>query len=79
MDSLKIYEITTNLNGNYITVVVKPDEEFLYYIPDNLSIEPFFESRFNRMRQSSVTINKNWIWKVKPKTIKGYRPFFPYL
>ncbi|MEO6252500.1 MAG: hypothetical protein ABIO79_04310 [Ferruginibacter sp.] len=77
MDSLGIFEVHKNgFSSNSISIVLKPDEEILEYLPKKIIIDSSFrnsiiDTLFRRRLDSIILIGKrieeNWILRTKRK------------
>jgi hypothetical protein len=68
MDSLGIQSILQQRFGNHILIELKPQQEYLYYLPNNLFIRKESKHFFDSLMTTGLRIDKNWVW-VKFKKI----------
>jgi hypothetical protein len=69
MDSLGISEVERHSWGNFITIALKNNDEYLDYLPDNLSIDPKYKYKkvFDSVIAKGFKIDKNWVWRTNTK------------
>lgn len=66
MDSIGIKGIYRHSTGNFITVTLTPENEYLDYIPDDLAVKPHYRNVFDSVIATGHRIGKNWVWRKYP-------------
>ena len=63
MDSWGVHGVGRHRNGNFIPILIKPKEEAVDYLPDNLVVQEDYRHHFDSVIATGQRINKNWVWR----------------
>lgn len=65
MDSLGVQSISGHSAGNWITITLNTQKDYLDYLPANLIVEETYRRIFDSIITTGIRLNKNWVWRRK--------------